>query len=153
MVDSLLWLAAHFWKSRVPLTDQWARMKPDQRDPHLAIWIPASETDKWTRVELRSLFIHCMDTGAIPPVLQAWMNDDSAGRLKPIRRGPRPDHASDYRITAMVETRKLIYGETDHAARRAVAEERNSQHPQYDKVRGAHERGGRGPPEVWPNSQ
>ena len=33
MVDSLLWLAAHFWKSRVPLTDQWARMKARSTGP------------------------------------------------------------------------------------------------------------------------
>ena len=147
------WLAVHLWKSRVPLADQWTRMKPDQRDRALALWIRSSETDEWTRGELRQLFASCLDADEIPDALQAWINEDTAGRLRPIRRGPRTDYASDYQITAMVETRKLVYGEKDYPARRAVAEELNSASPQYDKVRGAHERGSRLLSELWPNSE
>ena len=151
MGDSLPWLAAHLWKGQVSFAGQWERMTPEQRDRVLEFWLRLSETDKWTRQQLRQLFMSCMDAGDIPEALQAWANKDYTGSLKPIRTGPRTDHASDYRITAMVETRKLVHKEKDHAARRAVAEELNPKHPQYDKVRGAHERGSRLLTGLWPN--
>ena len=142
------WPAVWDWVGRVPFVRQWARMPPDWHARVLAFWIEASETDAWTRDELSALFAHCMDAGAIPPPLQAWVNDNYTGRLPPIRKGPKTDHFSDYRIMGEVEFRKMVFSETDHAARRAIAEELNPASPQYDKVRGAHERGRRWPPEV-----
>ena len=152
MADFPVPAAAPAWVLRKPLTDQWVWIDPDERGPVLAFWIRASETDAWTRDQLRALFVDCMDTGKIPEALQAWANDDYTGRLSPIQRGPKTDYASDYRIMAAVEIRKLFFDEKDHPARRAVAEERNPKCPQYGKVRGAHERGKRWPPGFWSNS-
>lgn len=147
------WLACRAWLRREPLTGRWAMLKPDERDRALAFWIRAAESDDWTREQLRLLMRICMDADDIPSALQKWVNEDYDGRLPPLRRGPRTDHASDFRIMTAVEIRKLVFGETDHAARRAVSEELNAKHPQYDKVRGAHERGKRWPPGAWPNSK
>jgi len=146
-------LLARSWKRRESLVDIWALIDPDQQGDALVFWIRSAETDEWTREQLRSLFAHCADAGAIPLALQGWVNEDYLRRLPPLRSGPRTDHASDYRIMAAVEIRKLLHGETNHAARHAVAKDLNRKNRQFDKVRGAHERGSRWPPGVWANPQ
>ena len=146
--------ACRAWVLRERLPDHWARIDPDQRDRALAFWIRASETDEWTFEQLRDLVGAAMDVGETTPALDQWAREVTARRRrKPTRTGPKSNPQSDYRLMAAVEIRRLVFGETDHAARRAVAEELNAKNPQYNKVRKAHERANRWPPGVWPNSE
>ena len=142
------------WALRESLPDQWAETPPRKRDRVLAYWLRASETDEWTFDQLRDLVGALLDAGKTMPALDQWAREFAAGRReKPIRPGRKSDPTSDHLTMAEIEVRKAVRGESDRAAQRAVAEERNPIHPQYDKVRGEHERGRKGLPGVWPNSE
>ena len=101
-------------------------MKPAERDRALDFWIRASEFDEWTFEHLRDLFGNLIDSGDMPPALQAWANEFTARRRQaPTRRGPKNDPAKDFKTMADVVLRSEFKGMSLRQAYREVGKEIN----------------------------
>ena len=139
--------ACRSWWLREPLTDQWARCEPTERDRRLRFWLRASEDDEWTFDQVHELFASRFDAGDVPAALQRWANEvHLCRRQRPTRTGPKHDRRADYK--AMVGTVILteLFGLSKRAAYREIAPVR---HRGPEAIESAAKRGSRWPPGAW----
>ena len=134
---------AFLWKQRKPLIETWRALADGERDTALAFWLEASNVDKWTFDELKTLLRECRAAGRVPPILADWGLAVAAEQTyPPIRPGRQTNYAEDLHVMMAVVFRQARLGETVHAACQAVAETTNRS---YEGVRAAYKRG-----DQWP---